>query len=168
MTTQYRRNREIRAARVLLIEDGNQPQEMNFSEALRRAEAIDLDLVEVNVNRGLPVVKILDFGKFRYELEKMAKESKRRQAQPELKVMKFRPEIEEADYQTKVRHIKEFLEDGHPVRVIIWFSGREITHAERGKSVLQRVIDAVSTLAILENVPKLEGRQMVAQLKPKK
>ena len=168
MTAQYRRNREIKASRVLLIRAGGAPEELNFFDALRQAEDLDQDLVEINVQRGLPVVKILDFGKFKYEQEKQARLQRQRSATNEIKEMKFRPEIDDGDLQTKTRQIRGFLQDGNMVKILMVFKGREITYAERGRGVLQRLLQSVSDISTVETALKMEGRQITTVIKPKK
>lgn len=126
------------------------------------AQKLNLDLVEVSPNAEPPVVRIMDFGKFQFELKK----SKKKQKAPKLKEVKLRPVTGEGDYQVKLRNLKGFLEHGDKVKVTIRFRGREITHQELGLSLLERVAKDITEFGQVDQRPKLEGRQMMMIISP--
>jgi len=134
------------------------------------AEERELDLVEISPHARPPVCKIMDYGKYKFEQKKKEKEAKRKQRakQQNVKEIKFRLKIEDHDYQTKVKHIREFIEDGDKVKVWIWFRGRENLHPELGEQLAQKVIKDVSDIASVEKPPKKEGKNMIFTLVPKK
>lgn len=140
---------------------------MPTKDALELAYSKKLDLILVAPNANPPVAKIMDYGKYKYELAKREKKAKKNQKIIEVKQMKFRIKIDEHDYQTKVRHIKRFLEQGNKVRVVIMFRGRELAFVDKGKEILERVISDLKDIATVEKPPKLEGRDMWMMLKPK-
>ena len=127
-----------------------------------------VDLVEISPNSDPPVCKLLDYGKYRYEMEKKAKENVRKQAQTEVKGMRFTLTCDEADYQTKVGHIRRFLLNGNRTRVFIKFRGREMAHRDKGKVMLERIATDVASLGIVEGQPKSEGKQMFIMIAPVK
>lgn len=133
---------------------------------MSRAREVDLDLVMVAPGAQPPVAKIMDFGKYRYEIQKKDRESKKKQKKTELKQMKFRPKIDENDYNTKVKHIKRFIEEGHQVRVTIMFRGREMAFTEKGLEILNQVVEDTFDFAKCVAKPKLEGRDMHMTLSP--
>lgn len=124
------------------------------------AEEIGLDLVEVSPNADPPVCKLMDFGKYKYEAQKKASEARKKQKVIEIKEIKLRPTIDDADYQVKMRNMRRFLEEGDKVKVTLRFRGREMVHQELGAKVLERVRDDLAEIAKVEQMPKLEGRQM--------
>ena len=126
-----------------------------------------LDLVEVQPNAEPPVCKILDYGKFKYEAQKRANEARKKQKTIEVKEIKFRPNIDEHDYQVKMRNVNKFLSSGDKVKVTLRFRGREMAHQELGANVLSRVRDETDEIAKVEAMPKMEGRQMVMVLAPR-
>ena len=136
-------------------------------EALRMAEEAGLDLVEVSPNADPPVCKILDFGKFKYEIQKKKNEARKKQKVIEVKEIKLRPGIDEHDYQVKMRSITRFLEEGDKVKVTMRYRGREMVHQELGVQVLERVRTEFDDRAKVEQTPRMEGRQMVMVLAPK-
>ena len=138
---------------------------MKLSDALRRAQSIGMDLVEVAPTANPPVCKIVDFGKFRYDLSKQEKEKK--SSGTKLKEIKFRVNIDEHDYLTKLRHGEAFLDKGNKVRVQLQFRGREMAHQELGTALLNRVKEDTSKFAKVEQEPRFEGRQVVMVLAPK-
>ena len=142
---------------------------MPLEEALRLAEEKELDLVEISPNAKPPVCKIMDYGKYKFEQQKKEKEARKKQRQKlqNIKEIKFRIKIEDHDYQTKVKHIREFIEHGDKVKVWIWFRGRENVHPEIGEKLAQRIIEDVSDIAKVEKPPKKEGRNMLFTLVPK-
>ncbi|MEJ5228646.1 MAG: translation initiation factor IF-3 [Pseudothermotoga sp.] len=162
------KNEQIKHPKVRVIDsDGRQIGVLPTREAIETARRQGLDLVLVSPNSDPPVAKIMDFGKYLYQVSKRQKEAKKKQKQQEIKQMKFRLKIDEHDYQTKLKHIRRFLEDGDKVKVTIMFRGREIAFTDRGKQILDKVANDVSDIAIVEAEAKLEGRDMWMQLKPK-
>ena len=168
-TKRIRRNEEIDAPQVRVIgADGEQAGVMSFASALEMARGLSLDLVEVSPNADPPVCRILDFGKFLFEQNKKAQSAKRKQKQVHVKEVKFRPGTEEGDYQVKLRNLVRFLENGDKAKVTLRFRGREMAHQELGLRLLNRVKDDLDELGVVEQMPQLEGRQMVMVLAPKK
>ncbi len=164
-----RANERIRVRTVKVIgPDGKFLGVMPTEEALEKAYSMDLDLVEIAPNENPPICKIMDYGKYLYELKKKEKEAKKKQIGSQMKEIRFTSRIGEHDYQVKLRHIREFLEEGHRVRVSVMFRGREITHKELGKQLLDRLVEDTKDLSKVEMGPKLEGRFMVLQLVPVK
>ena len=141
---------------------------MSFSEAMEIAVDEGLDLVEVSPNADPPVCRAMDFGKFLFEQNKKAQVTRRKQKHVHVKEIKFRPGTEEGDYQVKLRKLREFLEIGDKTKVTLRFRGREMAHKELGAQLLARVRDDLEYLAVIEQMPELEGRQMVMVLAPKK
>ncbi len=140
---------------------------LSLHEALAQAEQFGLDLVEVSPNADPPVCKILDFGKFKYEAQKKKNEAKKKQKVIEVKEIKMRPNIDDHDYQTKMRAVNRFLEEGDKVKLTMRFRGREMAHQEIGLNVLKRVQDDLGEVAKVESHPKLEGRQMIMVVAPR-
>ena len=132
-----------------------------------KAADFGLDLVEVQPNAEPPVCKILDYGKFKYEAQKRANEARKKQKTIEVKEIKFRPNIDEHDYQVKMRNVNKFLSSGDKVKVTLRLRGREMAHQELGANVLSRVRDETDEIAKVEAMPKMEGRQMVMVLAPR-
>ena len=147
--------------------DGEQLGVIDTYDAIRKAEDFGLDLVEVQPNSDPPVCKILDYGKFKYEAQKRANEARKKQKIIEVKEIKLRPNIDEHDYQVKMRNVQKFLNAGDKVKVTLRFRGREMAHQELGANVLTRVREETDEFAKVEAMPKLEGRQMVMVLAPK-
>jgi translation initiation factor IF-3 len=139
---------------------------MPIEAALDTAQRDGLDLVEVNPMAKPPVCKIMDYGKFKYEEKKKASEAKKKQVVVHLKEVKLRPKTEEHDYEFKVRNVKRFLEEGNKARVTIMFRGREITHKELGSAILDDVVKDVKEVGVVEQQPRMEGRQMFMILAP--
>lgn len=148
--------------------EGNQLGVIKTTKALEIAAEAELDLVEVSPNAEPPVCRIMDYGKYRFEVNKKQQAAKKKQKQIQIKEIKFRPRTEEGDYQTKIRKLREFLEEGDKTKVTLRFRGREIAHQELGLQQLQRVGKDLDDIAIIEQVPKMEGRQMVMMLSPRK
>ncbi len=140
---------------------------MTVDEALRRAEQEGLDLVEISPNSDPPVCKILDYGKYKYEAQKKLNATRKSQKVIEVKEVKLRPNIDEHDYQVKLRNMGRFLDAGDKVKVTMRFRGREMAHQDLGMNVLNRVRDDVGEEAKVEAEPKLEGRQMIMILAPR-
>jgi translation initiation factor IF-3 len=139
---------------------------MPIEAALERAQTEGMDLVEVNPMAKPPVCKIMDYGKFKYEEKKKASEAKKKQVVVHLKEVKLRPKTEEHDYEFKVRNIRRFLEEGNKAKVTIMFRGREITHKELGSAILDDVIKDLKDVTVVEQAPRMEGRQMFMILAP--
>lgn len=161
-------NEQIEAAEVRLIDaEGGQVGVVGISEAISMAADSGLDLVEVSPNVSPPVCKILDLGKFKYEAQKKKSEARKKQKIIELKEIKFRPNIEQHDYDVKMRAMRRFLDDGDKVKVTLRFRGREMVHQHLGMNVLKRVRDEMDGAAKVEQMPQLEGRQMTMILVPR-
>ncbi len=141
---------------------------MNREEALQIAEDAGLDLVEIAPQADPPVCRIMDYGKFLFEESKKAQAARRKQKQVQVKEIKFRPGTDEGDYQVKLRNLTRFLNDGDKAKVTLRFRGREMAHQELGRRLLKRVEEDLSDIAVVEQYPKMEGRQMVMVLAPKK
>lgn len=146
--------------------DGDQYGIIPTPEALERAQEMGLDLVEVSPNSRPPVCRILDYGKYKYELAKKDKLAKKKQHTMQLKEMRYRPKIDEHDFQFKTKHVREFIESGSKVKAFVMFRGREMAHTEYGRKVLDRVAQELKDIAIIENHPKQEGRKMIMVLGP--
>ena len=165
---QVRVNHRIRVPEVRVVaEDGSNLGVLPTEEALRRAQDLSLDLVEVNPKASPPVCKILDFGKYKYEEKKRAREAKRRQTTIEVKEIKLRPKTDDHDLNVKIRHARKFFESGNKVKVVCRFRGREITHPEVARRQLEFIISKVEDLASLEQSPTMEGRSMTIVLAPR-
>jgi translation initiation factor IF-3 len=168
-------NHEITSPHVLLVdENGVKVGQVVTLEAVKMAEERQLDLVEVAPLAKPPVCRIMDYGKYRYQLQKKEKDARKKQKVQTLKEMKMRPKIDEHDYDFKVRAIKNFLEEGHRVKVSVFFRGREMSFLSKGEEVLNRVVAECEGLGKNEGTPRMEGRYMrimltpVAPAKPKK
>ena len=140
---------------------------MTGREALQRAFQVGLDLLEISPNADPPVVKILDFGKFKYEQQKKKNEAKKKQKVIEIKEIKVRPNIDENDYQVKLRAMKSFIDEGDKVKVTLRFRGREMAHQDIGVRVLERIRAEMDTTSKVEQMPRMENRQMVMVLSPR-
>ncbi|MDQ3739306.1 MAG: translation initiation factor IF-3 [Actinomycetota bacterium] len=162
-------NERIRVPEVRLIDEtGAQLGVMPTSEALRHAQEKDLDLVEVAPEAKPPVTRILDYSKYKYELAQKQKQARKHQQQIVVREIKFRPKIAEQDYETKKRHVERFLRHKDKVKVTIMFRGREVTHPERGEIILNRLAEDLEELAIVEQRPQQDGRNMTMMLGPSK
>jgi translation initiation factor IF-3 len=162
-------NERIRVPEVRLIDEtGAQLGVMPTSEALRQAQDRDLDLVEVAPEAKPPVTRILDYSKYKYELAQKQKQARKHQQQIVVREIKFRPKIAEQDYETKKRHVERFLLHKDKVKVTIMFRGREVTHPERGEIILNRLAEELEELAIVEQRPQQDGRNMTMMLGPSK
>jgi len=147
-------------------DDGAQLGILSKDEAVRAAQELGLDLVEVAPNADPPVCRIMDFGKFKYQQQKKQQEARKRQTVIQIKEIKVRPKTDEHDFNTKVKHIRRFIEAGDRCKVTVFFKGREIVHKDRGLSILQRVIEATEDIAKVEQEPRSEGRTMNMFLTP--
>jgi translation initiation factor IF-3 len=161
-------NREIESPQVQLITDsGENRGSVNLDDALAVAEEAGLDLVEISPNANPPIVKILDYGKYKYQAQKKAAEARKKQKTIEIKEIKMRPNIDTHDYDVKMRAIRRFFEEGDKVKVTLRFRGREMAHQELGMNLLVRVRDELDEVAKVEYEPRLEGRQMIMVLAPR-
>ncbi|NOL49873.1 translation initiation factor IF-3 [Pelistega europaea] len=162
-------NGEIRSPEVRLIGlEGEQLGVVSIKEALAKAEELETDLVEIAPNASPPVCRLMDYGKFRYQEQKRQREAKAKQKVVQVKELKFRPGTDEGDYQVKLRSLKRFIEDGDKVKVTLRFRGREMAHQDLGMKVLERIRDDLGDTVAVEAMPKLEGRQMVMVVAPKR
>ena len=161
-------NNDIRASRVLLIDQNGEKQGvMPLSAALEAAEEVGLDLVQIVANAETPVCKILDYGKFRFQEQKKKAEQRKRQKVVELKEIKLRPNIDTHDYEVKAKAMHRFFEEGDKVKVTLRFRGREMAHPELGMKLLNKVQADFDEVAKVEYAPRMEGRQMIMILAPK-
>lgn len=162
-------NTEITARRVRLVgAEGEQVGVVSINEALQLAYDANMDLVEISPNAEPPVCKIMDFGKFQFEQNKKLAVAKKKQKQVQVKEIKFRPGTDDGDYQVKLKSLLKFLSDGDKTKITLRYRGREMAHKELGMDVLKRIEKDLEELAIVEQFPKMEGRQMVMVLAPKK
>jgi len=162
-------NERIRVETIRLIDDqGEQQGIVNTREALQMARNLDLDLVEIAPTATPPVCRIMDYGKFKYDEEQKAKESRRKSTNVGVKEMKYRPKIGDGDFNTKTRAVEKFLAEGHKVKITIMFRGRESAHPELGKKILDRIVEQLAEVARVEAAPKLDGRNMIMVLGPDK
>ncbi|MBP6762001.1 MAG: translation initiation factor IF-3 [Thauera sp.] len=162
-------NREITAPEVRLVgEEGEQLGIVSLNASLSMAEEAGLDLVEIAPMAVPPVCKLMDFGKFKYQEQKKAHEARLKQKQVQVKEVKLRPGTDENDYQIKLRNLKRFLEEGDKCKVTLRFRGREMAHQEFGLRQLERVKADLEELGQVEQMPKMEGRQMIMVIAPKK
>ena len=160
-------NEKIKVREVRLIDDnGKQLGIVPTVEAIRMAKEQELDLVEVSPKTNPPVCKIMDYGKFKYQLAKKAQEAKKKQTVIQIKEMKLGLKIQEHDLMVKIRHIREFLEDGCKVKVIVMFKGREILHKDMGEKLTQKIIEAIKDIGNLEQKPKFDGRNIIMVFAP--
>ena len=161
-------NYEINVPQVRLVGvDGEMIGIVTTREAMAAAEDSGFDLVEISPNADPPVCKILDFGKFKYEQQKKRNEAKKKQKVIEIKEIKVRPNIDENDYQVKMRAMKSFIEEGDKVKVTLRFRGREMAHQDIGVRVLERIRAEMDTTSKVEQMPRMENRQMVMVLSPR-
>jgi len=139
---------------------------VSIQEALRMAGELDVDLVEIAATATPPVCRLMDYGKFKYQEQKKAAEAKAKQTVIEIKEVKFRPGTDDGDYNIKLRNIRRFLDDGDKCKITLRFRGREITHQELGLALLNRIRDDLADSIVIEQFPKLEGRQMIMMIAP--
>jgi translation initiation factor IF-3 len=162
-------NERIRVPEVRVIgDDGEQLGVMETREAVRKAREQGLDLVEVAPNAEPPVCRIIDYGKFQYEAKKKANEAKKKQVVITVKEVKFRPGTDDHDYDYRMKHAREWLQDGDKVKATIWFRGREMTHRELGSRILERLEKDLADVGEVEARPRMEGNQMFIILGPKR
>ena len=166
-TQEPRLNDEITVRECRLIGyDGAHMGIYDTRDALRIAEGEGLDLVEIAPNANPPVCRIMDYGKYKYDQAIKAKQARKNQTKVEIKEMKFRPKIDTGDYTTKKKHVLRFLSSGAKVKITIMFRGREMAHPEQGLSILERLADDLKDVAVIENAPKMEGRNMHMLIAP--
>src|SRR5512140_3979708 len=162
-----RTNRRIKAREVRVIgPEGEQLGVLPVEQALARAQELGMDLVEVSPMAKPPVCKIMDYGKFKYLEKKKQNEAKKKQVVVQLKEVKLRPRTEEHDYDVKIKKVREFLAESNKAGITVMFRGREMSHKELGQKVLQRVIEDLRDVAVIESAPRIEGRQMFMILAP--
>ena len=165
-------NHQIRAQQVRVVdEEGNQLGILSPRDAIAEAESKDLDLVEVAPNANPPVCRIMDYGKYRYEQKRRARESRKHQHTVSVKEIKYRPKIDKHDFEYKTNHVRQFLSEGNKVKITIMFRGREMAHPEFGREILNRVVEDTKDLCVGEYSPltsRLEGRNMSIVLQPAK
>ena len=167
-TKRVRVNRQIRISPLRVIgADGSQLGILEVDAALRMAEELGLDLVEVAPTARPPVVRIMDYGKYKFEMAKQARVAKKKQHVIELKEVKYRPGIDDHDFDTKTRHARRFLEEKNKVKVTMMFRGRQVTHPELGQAVLERVATSLADIGKVESAGRLEGKSMTMILTPK-
>lgn len=164
-----RANRDIRGVRdVQLIDhEGQNRGVMSYFDAMRLAEEVGLDLVEIAPNSEPPVCKLLDYGKFRFDQQKKASEARKKQKTVEVKEVKLRPAIDKHDYETKMKNVKRFFDEGDKVKITLRFRGREMAHQDLGLKLLEKVKEETHEFAKVEVEPQLEGRQMIMILAPR-
>ena len=161
-------NEMINSRSVRCIDpDGEQLGILSIDEAMNKAEELGLDLVELQPNADPPVCKILDYGKHKYQAQKRANEARKKQKIIEVKEIKLRPNIDQHDYQVKMKAVRKFIDGGDKVKITLRFSGREMAHVELGTDLLSRVQEDIDDFAKIESMPKMEGRQMTMILAPK-
>ncbi len=161
-------NEMINSRSVRCIDpDGEQLGILSIDEAMNKAEELGLDLVELQPNADPPVCKILDYGKHKYQAQKRANEARKKQKIIEVKEIKLRPNIDQHDYQVKMKAVRKFIDGGDKVKITLRFRGREMAHVELGTDLLTRVQEDIDDFAKIESMPKMEGRQMTMILAPK-
>ena len=148
--------------------DGEMVGVLSRDEALNLAQEEGLDLVEIQPNADPPVCRVMDFGKFRFEMQKKASAARKKTKQVEIKEVKFRPTTDDGDYDIKLRNMRRFIEEGDKIKITIRFKGREMAHTELGVQMIQRLEEALKDEVVIESRPRLEGRQMVMMVAPKK
>jgi len=150
-----------------LVSDGDKQAIMPTRDALARAVVMGLDLVEISPTARPPVCRIMDYGKYRFEQAKREKEARKNQRIVQIKEVKFRPNIEDHDFETKVKNAERFLKEGDKVKATVMFRGREITHPELGRVICERLSERLAEIAMVERHPRLEGKNMILILTPK-
>ena len=169
VTKRVRRNEEIEATEVRVIgSDGEQAGVMGIAAGIELAKEEGLDLVEVSPMADPPVCRVMDFGKYLFEQNKKAQSAKRKQKQVHVKEIKFRPGTDEGDYQVKLRKLVQFLETGDKTKITLRFRGREMAHQELGANLLARVRKDLEEYGVVEQMPQMEGRQMIMVMSPRK
>lgn len=165
---QHRINELIRAASVRVVGDGIEPAVYSLREALNMADEAGMDLVEISPNAEPPVCKIIDYSKFLYQLKKKQKEIKAKSVKVVVKEIRFGPQTDDHDFNFKLKHAKEFLQEGAKVRAYVFFKGRSILFKDQGADLLQRFVSELEDYGKVESLPRLEGKKMIVILAPKK
>jgi len=161
-------NEEIRATEVRVIDEGKQLGIMSLTDAIDMAAKAGLDLVEVAPNSTPPVCRIMDYGKFRYQQSKKQQVAKKSQSTVQVKEIRIRPKTDEHDLQVKIKHIKKFLGQNDKVKITMMFRGREMAYTELGRKIMEEVQKALAEVSNVDQQPKLEGRNMIMMVSPKK
>lgn len=167
---EHRINKEILSSKVRLVGDNVENGEFDIIAALRIADEMELDLIEISNNGFVSICKIADYQKFLYEKKKKDKENKKiqKQKQFEIKEIRMTPNTDDHDFEFKLNHAKSFLKDGNKVLISVFFKGREIMYQDKGKIILLKFFEELSDIGIAENIPKMEGKRMTMTIKPKK
>ncbi len=165
---QHKINGKITAREVRVVNDGEEPIVMSTVDAIKMAEEMDLDLVEISPNAVPPVCKMLDYRKFLYNQKRKQKELKAKQSKVILKEIRFGPNTDDHDFQFKLSHAKKFLEEGSKVKAYVFFRGRTIVFKDRGEILLLKFVQELAEIGTLEQMPKLEGKRMIVMINPKK
>ena len=161
-------NQFIQSQKVRVIDENGENLGVMFTrEAMEQAAGVGLDLVEISPNADPPVAKFLDIGRFKYEAQKKANEQRKKQKTQEIKEIKMRPNIDDHDYDVKMKKVVSFIDEGDKVKITLRFRGRELAHGQLGMALLQRASEQVSAIAKIEAQPRMEGRQMLMVLAPK-
>lgn len=161
-------NEEIKAVQVRLIEEGRQLGILPLNEAMTIAAKAGLDLVEIAPNADPPVCRVMDYGKYRYQQSKKLQDARKSQTTIQIKEIRLRPKTEEHDLEVKIRHIKKFLQQNDKVKITMMFRGREIAYSDLGRKIMETIRDALDEVGAMEMQPKLEGRNMIMIVVPKK
>ena len=161
-------NEKILSREVRIVKDGEEPQIMKTYEAIRLAEELELDLVEISPNAVPPVCKIMDYSKFLYNQKKKEKELKAKQSKVVLKEIRFGPNTDEHDFNFKLAHARKFLEEGSKLKAYVMFKGRTIVFKDRGELLLLKFVTELEDIGTVEQLPKLEGKRMIIMINPKK
>ena len=161
-------NDKIIARQIRLVRDGNEPVVMATTEAIKLADELELDLVEISPNADPPVAKILDYRKFLYNQKKRDKEQKAKQSKVVLKEIRFGPNTDDHDFDFKLAHAKKFLAEGNKVKAFVFFRGRTIVFKERGEILLLKLAQELADYGVIEQMPKLEGKRMIMMINSKK
>ncbi len=165
---EHRINEQIRAAEVRVIgEDGEQVGVLTLADAIQKAQESGVDLVEISPDASPPVCRIIEYGKFLYQKEKKLKEAKKKQKVIEVKEMKFRPKIDDHDFDYRIKRIREFLEEGDKVKITVRFRGRELAHSQLGYDLVNRIVEKIQDIAEPERMPKFENRSIGVVISPK-
>jgi translation initiation factor IF-3 len=165
---EHRINDRIRVPRVRLVGDGVEPQVLSTADAIKMAEELDMDLVEISPNADPPVCKIMDYKKFLYNQKKKQKELKAKQSKVVIKEIRFGPNTDDHDFNFKLANARKFLEESNKVKAFVFFRGRTIVYKDRGEILLLKFAQELSDIGALEQMPKLEGKRMTIMINPKK
>ncbi len=168
IANKVRINEDIRASKVRLVDPNGDHGVVDLEEALRRARGYELDLVEIAPSANPPVVKIIDYGKYRYELQKKEKEARKKSQNVQMKEVRFRPHTDTHDFEFKTKHARSFLEDNNKVKAWVQFRGRDIIYQDQGMDLLRRFIEELQDVAKIDQAPRMEGRRMTTILAPGK